>query len=81
MGFQDNFYLPGHLREHLVKVKLVDSCCRLAYSIDHHNAGKALSVTPLLSISTNIGLAIGELFRRGDHQHLAGKLNPTKIPC
>ena len=74
---RQNFCLPGHLREHLVELKLVDfSGCRVAYSIDDHHASKALRVTPHLSISTNIGLAMGELYRRGAYQHLAGKLNP-----
>jgi hypothetical protein len=67
-----------------VEVKLVDfSCCRVAYSIDDHNAGKELSATPHLTISTNIGLAMGEamgeLFLRRPHQHLAGKLNRSKF--
>lgn len=63
-----------------MEVKLVDfSCCRVAYSIDDHNAGKELSATPNLTISTNIGLAMGELFLRRAHQHLAGKLNRSKF--
>ena len=75
---RQNFCLPGHLCEQLVEVKLVDSCCRLAYSIDHHNAGKALSVTPLLTISTNIGLAMGELFRRGASPALSRQTKSNK---
>jgi hypothetical protein len=60
-----------------VEVKLVDFLrCRYAYSIDDHNAGKALNVTRLLTMSTNIGLAMGELLLRGASRHLAEKLNP-----
>jgi hypothetical protein len=52
-----NLFCPSW--EHTLEVKLVDfSCCRCAYSLDVHNAGKDLSVTAFLTISRNTGLVL-----------------------